>query len=204
MQEGGKRAGSLLPHNPVVRLHSPQRRHPDFGGDGPGLRGQHRRHTPSSEPVGQTPFPPNTGVPPTLPVQDRRRICGLESLAKPVAHFVNKPLTRNPKSGPKPCRCIARLSTAKRATSANPPRRLGSDPPKGGLQLRRVVCFATLPPAKQVLEGESGSQARRGCCRCFIGGQEGEQVRVEQPSPWLRLRSRGNSTGPMQIPGTIC
>ena len=44
-----------------------------------------------SEPVGQTLFHRNTGVPLALPVHNRGRFCGLESLAKPVAHFINKP-----------------------------------------------------------------------------------------------------------------
>ena len=74
------------------------------GDEGATLRskGQRQRRTPSIEPVGQTPFHRNTGVPLALPVQNRRRFCRLESLAEPVAHFVNKPLIRTPKSSMAP------------------------------------------------------------------------------------------------------
>ena len=60
-----------------------------------------------------------------------------------------------------------------------PPARTGFHP--GNLN-RGSGCVATLPPAKQVLEGESGSQARRGSLPLFFlfsEVQAGELIYVE-------------------------
>ena len=55
------------------------------------------------------------------------------------------------------------------------------------------VTTRQLTAAQQVPEGESGPQARRGALPvvcCFSEGQTGALIRVEDPSPSLRLRPR--------------